>query len=202
MKPHSAASNRDSKSDNRPQGNSNIKDDREKRQLNSIFNPSIVSETITREDTYDSLPEMKLESACSGGNESPKTLTKEKDEATPKSPKKVNPDDHESCIPNKTEAKNQPLQKSKSIKTADKGSTDITDDSTDITEGNTVLPKKSVVTSSDSEGEDTKKDSGNETHDIKSSSEWQERQDAPNKPKSQSHGNLSKPNVDKLGTPV
>lgn len=132
MIPHSAASNRDSKSDNGPQGNCYLKGDREERQLNSIFNPNIASDTITHEDTYDSLSEIKLEFACFGGNESPKTLTKEQDEATPKSPKNMNPDDHGSHIPSKTEAKSQSIQKSKSIKTAHKGSTDITESSTDL----------------------------------------------------------------------
>lgn len=47
-------------------------------------------------------------------------------------------------------------------------------------------------------------DSGSKTHNLKSPSEWQDRQDAPNKPMSQNHGSLllSKSNVDKLGTPV
>ena len=243
-KPHSVASNQDSEPDNRPQGNGSFKIHREERQLNSIIDPNIVSDVITLRDTYDTLPEMKLESACHGGDKSPitltkekdkpttkspkkvnpdnhegyiyntlpemklesahhggdkspTTLTKEKDEATPKSPKKINPDDHESHISSKTEAKGQPMHKSKLVKTAAKGST------ADIAKNSADLPKKCVVTSSDSEEEETKKlDSGDVTHDLKSSSEPQERSDAPKKPKSQNHGNLSKPNDDKLGTPV
>ena len=190
MKPHSAASNQDSKSDNKPHGNHSLKDVGEDRPLN---NNITVTDAITFEHTYDTLPEMKLESAC---HESHTTLTKEKHEATLKSPDKVKPDDHGSHIPSKTEAKSQLMHKSKSVKTTAKGSTDVAKNCTD-------LPKKSVVTSSDSEEEETKKlDSGDVTHDLKSSSEPQERSDAPNKPKSQNHGNLSKPNDDKLGTPV
>ena len=190
MKPHSAASNQDSKSDNKPHGNRSLKDVGEDRPLN---NNITVTDAITFEHTYDTLPEMKLESAC---HESHTTLTKGKHEATLKSPKKVKPDDHGSHIPGKTEAKSQLMHKSKSVKTTAKGSTDVAKNCTD-------LPKKSVVTSSDSEEEETKKlDSGDITHDLKSSSERLERSDAPNKPKSQNHGNLSKPNDDKLGTPV
>ena len=183
---HFAASNQDSKLDNRPQRNHSLKDVREERQMNSILNPNIVTDATILEDTYNSLSEMKLESACHGGDKSPKTLTKKKDEASPKSPEKVNPESH---IPSKTKAKSQPTQKSKS--TAKCIAKSITDS-----------PKTSVVTSTVNEGEHAKQlDSGDETHDLKSSSEQQERSDVPNKPKSQNHGNLSKPD-DKLGTPV
>ena len=180
---HFAASNQDSKLDNRPQGNHSLKDVREERQMNSIVNPNIVTDATTLEDTYNSLSEMKLESACHGSDESPKTLTKKKDEAPPKSPEKVNPESH---IPSKTEAKSQPMQKSKST-------------SKSIAKSNTDSPKTSVVASTDNEGEHTKQlDSGDETHDLKSS----KRSDTPNKPKLQNHANLLKSDDDKLGTPV
>ena len=181
---HFAASNQDSKLDNRPRGNHSLIDARKGRQMNSIVNPIIVTDAITLEDTYNSLSEMKLESACHGGDESPKTLTKKKDEASPKSPKKVNLESH---IPSKTEAKSQPTQKSKST-------------SKSIAKSSTDSPKTSVVTSTDNEGEHIKQlDSGDEIHDLKSS----KRSDSPNKPKSQNHDNLSKSDDDnKLGTPV
>ena len=178
-KPWPSASSQYSKSDSRPQENNNFNKVREEKPLTTVTN------NLKTVSTF-SMVAMKLESASAGSSEN---STKVK-EATVKPPKKVDPED-ESLPARKIEAP------SKSVETTAKNSSSSSSNgSTDTIKSST---KKSVLTSTDDEGKDTKKllDSGDKIHDIKSSSEQQARSDVPKK---KPNDTLSKPNDE--GTPV